>query len=140
MRTILIVDDMLASREALMRILNHHGYETIPAINGAEALTLLKKNKIDLILLDQMMPEVDGLTFLAGIRRFPKWKSLPVIMFTGVKDRSCVSRAQGLDAKEFLVKGEYDPRELIGLIEKYLNPDGSRVAASAPGCTAGSLR
>ena len=123
MRRILIVDDMLASREALARILNHSGYETIPAMNGAEALALLKKNKIDLILLDQMMPEVDGLTFLAGIRRFPKWKHLPVIMFTGVKDKSCHSRAQGLDVKEFLVKGEYDPRELIGLVEKHFEGD-----------------
>ena len=131
MRRILIVDDMLASREALARILNGHGYETIQAMNGAEALALLKKNKIDLILLDQMMPEVDGLTFLAGIRRFPKWKALPVIMFTGVKDRSCHSRAQGLDVKEFLVKGEYDPRELIGLLEKYLNGDLAMAAAAA---------
>ena len=127
MRRILIVDDMLASREALARILNHHGYETIPAMNGAEALALLKKNKVDLILLDQMMPEVDGLTFLAGIRRFPKWKHLPVVMFTGVKDRSCHSRAQGLDVKEFLVKGEYDPKELIGLLEKHL--EGNLAAA-----------
>jgi CheY-like chemotaxis protein len=120
MRRILIVDDMLASREALAKILERHGYETIPAMNGAEALALLKKNKVDLILLDQMMPEVDGLTFLAGIRRFPKWKHLPVVMFTGVKERNCISRAQGLDVKEFLVKGEYDTRELIGLIEKHL--------------------
>lgn len=123
MRRILVVDDMLASREAMARILNQHGYDTVPAMNGAEALALLKRNKIDLILLDQMMPEVDGLTFLAGIRRFPKWKKLPVIMFTGVKDRSCNSRAQGLDVKEFLVKGEYDPRQLIGLIEKHVQPD-----------------
>jgi CheY-like chemotaxis protein len=124
MRRILIVDDMLASREALARILERHGYSTIPAMNGAEALALLKKNKVDLILLDQMMPEVDGLTFLAGIRRFPKWKHLPVIMFTGVKDRSCVSRAQGLEVKEFLVKGEYDPKELIGLIGRHLSGNG----------------
>ncbi len=123
MRRIMIVDDMLASRTALARILEQHGFETVPAMNGAEALALLKKNKIDLILLDQMMPEVDGLTFLAGIRRFPKWKSMPVIMFTGVKDRSCNSRAQGLDVKEFLVKGEWDPRLLIGLVEKHLKPE-----------------
>ena len=123
MRRILVVDDMLASREALARILGQQGYEIIQAMNGAEALALLKKNKIDLIMLDQMMPEVDGLTFLAGIRRFPKWKHLPVIMFTGVKDRTCHSRAQGLEVKEFLVKGEYDPRELIGLVDKHLNSD-----------------
>jgi CheY-like chemotaxis protein len=131
MRRILIVDDMLASREALARILNHNGYETLQAMNGAEALAQLKKNKFDLILLDQMMPEVDGLTFLAGIRRFPKWKHLPVIMFTGVKDKSCHARAQGLEVKEFLVKGEYDPKELIKLLDKHLEAKGDRSMASA---------
>ncbi len=129
MRRILIVDDMLASREGLSRILEKNGYETIQAMNGAGALALLKKNTVDLVLLDQMMPEVDGLTFLAGIRRFPKWKKLPVVMFTGVKDRSCQSRAQGLDVKEFLVKGEYDPRELIGLIERHLQADATAPVA-----------
>ena len=129
MRKILIVDDMLASREALARILNRSGYETLPAMNGAEALALLKKNKVDLVLLDQMMPEVDGLTFLAGIRRFPKWKNLPVIMFTGVKDRGCMSRAQGLDVKAFLVKGEYDPRELMGLVERTFETELAAAAA-----------
>ena len=129
MRRILVVDDMLASREALARILQQHGFETIPAMNGAEALALLKKNKVDLIMLDQMMPEVDGLTFLAGIRRFPKWKHLPVIMFTGVRDRTCHSRAQGLDVKEFLVKGEYNPRDLIGLVEKHISGNLEMVPA-----------
>ena len=131
MRRILIVDDMLASREALARILNHNGYETLQAMNGAEALAQLKKGKFDLVLLDQMMPEVDGLTFLAGIRRFPKWKHLPVIMFTGVKDRSCHSRAQGLEVKEFLVKGEYDPKELIKLLDKHLDEAGERTMTPA---------
>src|SRR5919206_3113183 len=119
MPRILIVDDRLASREALARILNHAGYETIPAMNGAEALALLKKNKIDLILLDHMMPEVDGLTFLSGIRRFPKWKNLPVIMFTGLKDRNHLMKAQTLGVKEYLVKAEFTPQDLVALIRKH---------------------
>jgi len=54
-----------------------------------------------------------------------------VIMFTGVKDKSCHSRAQGLEVKEFLVKGEYDPKELIKLVEKHLEPQGDRSMAPA---------
>src|SRR3954467_3016382 len=123
MRRILIVDDMLASREALARILNAHGYETIPAMNGAEALALLKKNKIDLVLLDQMMPEVDGLTFLAGIRRFPKWKNLPVLLLTGIGDRNCLMRAQQLGVKECLQKGDYTVPQLVQQIEKHVKPE-----------------
>ncbi len=117
MSRILIVDDLVSSREAMARYLQKEGHEVAGARNGAEGLVRLKQSMPDLILLDHMMPEVDGLTFLAGIRRFPKWKQLPVIMFTGVKDRSCHSRAQGLDVREFLVMGEYDPKYFIGLLE-----------------------
>src|ERR687889_2936017 len=99
MSRILIVDDLVSSREALGKLLQREGFEVAGARNGAEALQRLKDGGVDLILLDHMMPEVDGLTFLSGIRRFPKWKNLPVIMFTGVKDRSCHSRAQGLDVR-----------------------------------------
>ena len=80
----------------------------------------LKQNKPDLVLLDQMMPEVDGLTFLAGIRRFPKWKDLPVIMLTGNKDRTCYTRAESLGVKECLDKGEYTGDQLMEYVEKHL--------------------
>ena len=119
---ILIVDDMAASREAMAKLLQRQGYETDTARNGAEGLVRLKQNKPDLILLDQMMPEVDGLTFLAGIRRFPKWKDLPVIMLTGVKERSCYMKAQGLGVKECLEKGEQTGTQLLQYVQKYLEP------------------
>ena len=131
MSRILIVDDASNARESLAKLLRMEGYETSIAGCGTDALTRLKETKPDMILLDHMMPEVDGLTFLAGIRRFPKWKHLPVIMFTGVKDKSCHSRAQGLEVKEFLVKGEYDPKELIKLLDKHLEGSGGRAMASA---------
>src|SRR5205085_1373743 len=86
MSRILIVEDLVAGREAMAKLLQREGYDVAGARNGAEALARLKEGGIDLILLDHMMPEVDGLTFLSGIRRFPKWKNMPVIMFTGLKD------------------------------------------------------
>ena len=85
------------------------GYQTATARNGAEGLVRLKESKPDLILLDHMMPEVDGLTFLAGIRRFPKWKNLPVIMLTGIKDKTHERKAQTLNISDYLVKSEFSP-------------------------------
>ena len=120
MSRILIVDDMLASRESLARLLQQKGYTTDMARNGAEGLVKLKQNIPDLILLDQMMPEVDGLTFLAGIRRFPKYKNLPVIMLTGVKDRSCYMKAQTLGVKECLTKSEFSGPQLLECVRKHL--------------------
>ncbi|HZL37342.1 MAG TPA: response regulator [Tepidisphaeraceae bacterium] len=120
MNRILIVEDMLASRESMARLLQREGYQTDTARNGAEGLVRLKQNKPDLVLLDQMMPEVDGLTFLAGIRRFPRWKDLPVIMLTGVKERSCFMKAQRLGVKECLDKGEFNGPRLLETVQKHL--------------------
>jgi CheY-like chemotaxis protein len=133
---ILIVDDVPASREALVRILRQEGYEVSSARNGAEGLVRLKDKKPDLVLLDNMMPEVDGLTFLAGIRRFPKWKNLPVIMFTGLQEKTAQQRAQGLGVKEYLLKAKYSIPELLEMVRKHVppgkGPERSRAAASEP--------
>jgi len=122
MNRVLIVDDMPASREAMSKWLQRQGYETATARNGAEGLVRLKDTKPDLILLDHMMPEVDGLTFLAGIRRFPKWKNLPVIMLTGIKDKSHQFKAKTLNVNEYLVKNEFTLPDLMGHIRRLLNP------------------
>lgn len=120
MSRILIVDDMINSRDTLAKLLQQRGYETDVARNGAEGLVRLKQKKPDLILLDQMMPEVDGLTFLAGIRRFPKYRDLPVIMFTGVKDRGCFMKAQTLGVKECLDKSAFTGPQLLECVQKHL--------------------
>ena len=122
MSRILIVDDMAISRDAMARLLRQQGYETTTAMNGAEGLAQLKKATPDLVLLDHMMPEVDGLTFLAGIRRFPKWKNLPVIMFTGIKDNTHHMKAQALGVKDYLVKADYTMPQLLATIQKHITP------------------
>src|SRR5687767_4215192 len=145
MSRILIVEDLVAGREAMAKLLQREGYEVAGARNGAEALARLKDGGIDLVLLDHMMPEVDGLTFLSGIRRFPKWKNLPVIMFTGLKDRNHLMKAQTLGVKEYLVKSEYTMQDMMNLIRKHLQPAnnnlemplGGTAMSSAPTPAAG---
>jgi len=119
MSRILIVEDLVSGREAMAKLLQREGFEVAGARNGAEALARLKEGGIDLVLLDHMMPEVDGLTFLSGIRRFPKWKNLPVIMFTGLKDRNHLLKAQTLGVKDYLVKSEYTMQDLVALVRKH---------------------
>ena len=72
------------------------------------------------MLLDQMMPEVDGLTFLTGIRRFPKWKRLPVIMLTGLNNRTNMVQAHNLGVTDYLVKANFTLPELLERIRKAL--------------------
>ena len=121
MSVILIVDDAPGGREALAKWLQREGFQTMTARNGAEGLVRLKEMKPDMILLDHMMPEVDGLTFLSGMRRFPKWKSIPVIMLTGLKDSQTRTKAHGLNVSEFLVKNEYTPQDLLAHIRKHID-------------------
>jgi CheY-like chemotaxis protein len=132
----LIVEDMAASREATARLLQRRGHQTDTAHNGATALVRIKQQRPDLVILDQMMPEVDGLTFLAGIRRFPKWKDLPVIMLTGNKDRACFMRAESLGVKECLGKGEFTGEQLLEFVEKHLPAPGAP-ASTAVSANAG---
>jgi len=120
MRRILIVDDAPMSRNAMARLLQQEGYETALAANGAEALAKLKSLKPDLIVLDHMMPEVDGLTFLSSIRRFPRWKKIPVIMLTGMKDKTAMSQAQALGVKEYLVKADETGEELVRQVNRHI--------------------
>ena len=130
MRKILIVDDAPGSREAMAKWLQREGYETSTARNGAEGLVRLKEAKPDLILLDHMMPEVDGLTFLAGIRRFPKWKNLPVIMMTGMKDNIHHRKADSLNVSAYLVKNEFTMPDLKKEIDKHIGAgNGNEPAA-----------
>src|SRR5215212_3624024 len=120
MSRILIVDDLVASREALARLLQREGFEVAGARNGAEALARLKEGGIDLILLDHMMPEVDGLTFLSGLRRFPKWKNIPVIMFSALKDNQTLNKAKSLGVVEYFVKADYTIPQLLENIQKHV--------------------
>ena len=115
------MDDAPASRETMAKWLQREGFDTACARNGAEGLVRLKDSKPDLILLDHMMPEVDGLTFLSGIRRFPKWKQIPVIMMTGMKDKSHQRRAETLGVNEYVVKSEYTPQDLLAHIRRLLS-------------------
>jgi CheY-like chemotaxis protein len=132
MHRILIVDDVPLGRDAIARLLRMEGYRTTVARNGAEALVKLKEQIPDLILLDHMMPEVDGLTFLSGIRRFPKWRGLPVMMFTGNRDKTAQRQAEALKVTDYIVKAEVTPREILQRIDNYFTAAALRQSAAVP--------
>ncbi len=86
MTTILIVDDEPTNQRILDYTLRKAGYETFTTSNGEEALSLLATSKIDLAILDMVMPVMDGITLLKHIRADPKFSQLPVIFITGSSD------------------------------------------------------
>jgi diguanylate cyclase (GGDEF)-like protein/PAS domain S-box-containing protein len=102
--TILIVDDEIHNRKLLEALLKPEGYVTLSAANGEEALALIAQSAPDLILLDIMMPGMDGYQVASQLKANPATSNIPIIMVTALIDRS--ARLSGLNAgvEEFLTK------------------------------------
>ncbi|MBI4783342.1 MAG: PAS domain-containing protein [Oscillatoriophycideae cyanobacterium NC_groundwater_1537_Pr4_S-0.65um_50_18] len=82
--TVLVAEDDIATREMFRKMLEREGWQVIEAENGRVALEKLEEGQPDLVLLDLMMPEVDGFQFLNTLRQKPQWRSLPIIVVTAM--------------------------------------------------------
>lgn len=121
MARILVVDDEAGIRDIIKEYLQFEGYEFAEAANGIEALELLRKEEFDLMVLDIMMPKLDGVTVLKELRKI---KTTPVIMLTARGEEYDKLFGFELGADDYLVK-PFSPRELMARIKSILK----RVAA-----------
>jgi len=101
---ILIVDDVKSNREVLSSLVQLIGHTPILAEGGIIALEALKKQAIDLILLDVMMPGMDGFELLNHIKDDATLRHIPVIMITAVDDRSSIDYCMKTGADDYLTK------------------------------------
>jgi len=102
--SILIADDNEESRNLLSRCLEKQGYTVATADNGRQALEMMAVENFDLLLLDILMPELDGYAVLKHMNADPKHKTLPVIVLTSETETSNVIRCIELGANDYLVK------------------------------------
>lgn len=102
--TILIVDDQRESREILQRHLVRDKHTVLQAASGKEMLTILEQEKVDLILLDLILPEMDGHELLARLKDNEHWRAIPVIVVSGNKDTERVIRCIEAGAEDYLFK------------------------------------
>ena len=128
MPTVLVVDDAPEDRKPLAKLLRAHGYGVLTAVNAYEAMAAAKRERPDLILLDVMIPPMDGLTFLMLLRQDPVGADVPVIVLTGLDDENTVSRANALNVKEMLVKSAFEPSKLLELVDKHIRRSESAQA------------
>jgi signal transduction histidine kinase len=115
MSIVLIVDDDPTAREALVAILEGEGYDLRQAKDGIQALKILKQLQPDLILLDVMMPGMDGFEVCRRIRATPLLAEVPIILLTALDDRDSLLRGLESGADDFLSKPP-DRRELVARV------------------------
>jgi DNA-binding response OmpR family regulator len=123
MPKILIVEDAQDQLELFAKSFRRAGFDVYGAHDGGHAMDRVRDIRPDIILLDQMMPEVDGITFLQNLRRFPKYKNTPVVLVTGITDKMLKSKAANLGVSDVLVKGSFHLKDLIALVKQRLTGD-----------------
>ena len=101
MATLLIVEDDIDTNEAVCEYLQDAGHTTIPAFDGDEAITLFSENKIDLVVLDIMLPTITGLAVLNSIR---KTSQVPVLMLTAMEDEGTQIASFDGQADDYMTK------------------------------------
>jgi DNA-binding response OmpR family regulator len=119
-KVILLVDDDLTLREMYDERLKAEGFEIIQASNGEEAIASAHDTKPNVILLDVMMPKINGFDVLKQLKEDPDTKDIPVIILTAlIQD---VDRLQGkkLGAADYIVKSETMPGEVIAKIRNVM--------------------
>jgi len=116
--SVLVAEDSITSRTLLKNILEASGFRVKTAIDGSDALSLLKTDEFDIVISDVEMPRMNGFELTAAIRRDQRLAELPVILVTGLESRQ--DREQGIDvgANAYIVKSSFDQSRLIEVIQK----------------------
>lgn len=123
MPRIMVVDDQVECRRPLDLLLQMSGYQTCVAGDGRAALELLDDCRPDLVLLDLMMPVMDGFGFLEGLRRRSAWSALPVVVFSAREDEGQSDRRLAeLGVETVLRKGDVGFDEILSVVEGRLKP------------------
>ena len=121
MRRILLVDDSAIAREPLARLLSYEGYDVLAASNGLEAISALSDQNVDLLLLDVIMPKMNGIQLLEFLRQQERYKNLAVIAVTGSMDGAQLSRLRELGVREILTKARFKIDELLNGVKKFFS-------------------
>jgi len=117
---ILIVDDEPINIMIAERILQKNGYETISVNHGNDALEILQTKPVDLILLDIMMPDINGFEVCGKLMQNGKTKDIPVIFLTAVTDKESIIKGFEVGGKDYLTK-PFNTTELVARVKTHVD-------------------
>jgi diguanylate cyclase (GGDEF)-like protein len=116
-KTILVVDDTIANLDILVGLLSE--YDVIDTASGREALDIVKEEKVDLILLDIMMPDIDGYEVCQKLKSNANTKDIPVIFITAKTDEESIEKAYSIGGSDYVTK-PFRPKELLARVKREL--------------------
>ena len=119
MRSILTVDDSASMRQMVAFTLKHAGYQVIEAVDGQDALDKVHNRRVDLVLTDQNMPRMDGLTLTQRLRGLPQHRTVPILILTTESSDQMKQAGRSAGATGWLVK-PFDPPRLLEVIGKVI--------------------
>lgn len=119
-QSVLVVEDSITSRALLKNILESSGYAVSTAVDGIDALTVLRTGHFDLVVSDVEMPRMDGFELTARIRQDKKLAELPLVLVTALESREHKERGIDVGANAYIVKSSFDQSNLLDVIRRLL--------------------
>lgn len=118
-KVVLTVDDSASIRQMVAFTLKSAGYEVVEAVDGEDGLIKAKNKVADLVLTDQNMPKMDGLTLIKSLRGLPDYRSKPILMLTTESSDTMKAAGKAAGATGWLVK-PFDPMKLLEVVKKVI--------------------
>ena len=119
-KNILIVEDDKFLRELIVQKVTKDGFNASEAVDGEEGIKKIREEKPDMVLLDLILPSIDGFEVLSLMRQDPGLSSIPVIILSNLGQKEDIERGMKLGATDYLVKAHFTPGEIIEKIKAYL--------------------
>ena len=119
-KTILVIEDDKFLRELISRKLTGEGFDVLEAVDGEDGVKKIKEEKPDIVLLDLILPGIDGFEVLAKLRDDPEISPIPVIILSNLGQREEVEKGLKLGAIDYLIKAHFTPGEIIEKIKNIL--------------------
>ena len=120
MATVLVVDDNADACRMMARLVQKCGQDGVCVTSGEEALAFLRSHAVGLVVLDNMMPGMDGVEVLRHIRQNPATAALPVVMWSAVADPQFIEHARRKGATDYWVKSGFDYADLAAMLGRVL--------------------
>ena len=118
-KVVLTVDDSASIRQMVAFTLKSAGYDVVEAVDGEDGLNKARSKNADLVLTDQNMPKMDGLSLIKTLRGLPQYRSTPILMLTTESSDAMKAAGRAAGATGWLVK-PFDPQKLLEVVKKVL--------------------